>query len=85
MIMGKQQKKQQTVQAKTTPFIWWRVGLIWGAFMYVFNAIIYPLFAGLKITLAGLLLSIVVWVVAGLLFGLILKFFVERKKKKLQK
>jgi hypothetical protein len=48
---------------------WIRVGLLWGLFMYLFNVLLFPLLRGEKITLAGIVIGIPLWIIGGLFFG----------------
>jgi hypothetical protein len=50
-------------------FIWYK-GLIWGAIMYVFNTILFPLFDGEEINGMRLLIGVPIYFLAGILFGL---------------
>ena len=62
---------------------WKKEGLIFGLFMYVFNVILFPLFSSTdEITTKKLLLGIPVWILGGLVYGLVMKFYYDRKQKK---
>ena len=51
--------------------------------MYVFNVILFPLFRSTdEITTKRLLIGIPAWLLAGLIYGLIMKFYYDRKLKK---
>lgn len=54
-------------------FTWWYSGLRFGLSMYVFMTVLLPLLFGEGITTRKLLLGIPVWILAGLLFGLLMK------------
>ncbi len=57
---------------------WIKIGLNWGAFMFVAMSIAYPLIIGETITSYTLLLGLVIWTIAGLLFGYLLKSLLYR-------
>jgi hypothetical protein len=61
-------------------FTWWKVGLKWGAWMYVVLTLILPLIMGESITVHKLISGFFFWVVAGLVFGLWIKFIAVRRK-----
>jgi hypothetical protein len=61
-------------------FTWWKVGLKWGAWMYVVLTLILPLIMGESITVHKLISGFCFWVVAGLVFGLWIKFIAVRRK-----
>ncbi len=61
---------------------WLKEGLIFGLFMYVFNVILLPLLSYTdKITTRKLLVGIPVWLIGGLVYGLVMKFYYDRKKR----
>ena len=53
------------------PRAWWRVGLVWGAWMYIGNTIGLPYIIGEAVSTNRILIGIPAWIVAGLLFGLV--------------
>ena len=60
---------------------WLIEGLIFGLFMYVFNVILFPLFSSTdEITTKKLLVGIPVWLIGGLVYGLVMKFYYNRKQ-----
>jgi hypothetical protein len=65
---------------KKFKYQWWREGLIWGIFMYVFMVIVFPLIQGKDITQKGLLIGIPVWMICGLLSGLTMKWIYRKQK-----
>lgn len=65
-------------------FNWWRSGIGWGFFMYIFMEILMPFIIGEPITGKSLLLGIPIWAIGGLIFGLIMKMFPGKKKLKTQ-
>lgn len=54
---------------------WTKVGLLWGAIMFVIMSIIYPLIIGEKITTISILIGVVIWTIGGILFG-----YLQRKR-----
>jgi hypothetical protein len=63
---------------------WFRAGLFFGLFMYVFMVVLFPLIEGEAITQKGLLIGIPVWAVAGFVFGFTMKIINRKKKIKTQ-
>jgi hypothetical protein len=59
---------------------WWRAGLFFGLFMYVFMVILLPFIKGETLTQKGLLIGIPIWAVVGVLFGFTMKI-INRKKR----
>jgi hypothetical protein len=55
------------------PIKWWKVGLVWGFFMYLAMTIFIPILQKKAITQDTLLLSIPIWIAGGLLFGFSMK------------
>jgi len=49
--------------------IWIFTGLFWGAFMFLFNTILWPLSQHDPFTTKRLLIGAVIWTCTGLLFG----------------
>jgi hypothetical protein len=74
-------KFSKPLNLKQPAFKWWYAGLRWGLFMYVFMTILFPLIDGEGITQKNLLIGIPGWIVAGLLFSLIIKAIGGKKKK----
>ena len=48
---------------------WIYHGLFWGAFMFLFNTILWPLVQHEPLTSKRFLLGVVIWTLTGLLFG----------------
>jgi hypothetical protein len=46
---------------------WIRIGLSWGAFMYLSTVLLFPFLRGEKVSLFGVLIGIPLWVMGGLL------------------
>jgi hypothetical protein len=83
--LDKQKEKfSQPLNLTLPEYNWWYVGLRWGLFMYIMNALFFPLFDGTEHTLKRLLIGIPIWAAGGLLFGLTAKSMISAKKKKEQ-
>lgn len=54
---------------------WVKIGLIWGAFMFLFMSIVFPYFIGQKITRETLLLGLITWAISGLCFGYVMRLY----------
>lgn len=54
---------------------WWKAGLSWGVFMFLFMTIIIPLLQKEEITKEKVMISIPIWTIGGLLFGYTMKKF----------
>ncbi|MGY8909234.1 MAG: hypothetical protein ACKVIG_05135 [Flavobacteriales bacterium] len=52
---------------------WIKVGLGWGIWMFVITVFIFPYFGREEITIRSILLGIIIWPLAGLLFGFTMK------------
>ena len=59
---------------------WLLMGLLFGFFMYVLFAIIFPLIDGTGITQRGLLILLPICVAGGLVFGFAMKVIIGKKK-----
>jgi len=59
---------------------WVKFGLIWGVFMFIMINIIFPLFDGETKSLKEMLVSLLLWLPGGLLFG-----YLSRNKKPQEK
>lgn len=68
-------------EEKNTTKNWLKMGLIWGAIMYVIMTSVFPIFEQKEITQRGLLIGIPIWLIAGLGFGLIMKIWMNKKGK----
>ena len=77
-------KFSRPLQLTQPTFNWWRTGLGWGFFMYIFMEILIPFVSGVPITGKSLLIGIFIWGIGGLLFGLIMKMILGKKKMKTQ-
>lgn len=61
-------------------FTWWKIGLRWGAWMYVFMVLLFPLIERENITVHKLISGVVFCGTGGVAFGLWMRFFGTRKK-----
>jgi len=61
-------------------FTWWKVGLKFGAWMYVVMVLLFPLIEGESITIHKLTTGAIFWIIGGLVFGLWMKFIAVRRK-----
>lgn len=58
---------------------WIKTGLIFGGMMFIIMSVIYPLIIRNNITWSHLAVSLVIWTIAGLIFGFIMRFILSRK------
>lgn len=71
-------------EKKNTTRRWLISGLLFGLFMFIMMAIIYPLVTHQEITLRSLLISVPLWLIGGLGWGYTMKIVmikIEKKKK----
>ncbi|MCO6483065.1 MAG: hypothetical protein J5I62_09745 [Flavobacteriales bacterium] len=65
---------------------WIIQGLVWGAFMFIIMGIVYPLVEKEALTAGSLARALVLWLVAGLVYGWAMKHYMrwyeERKRKR---
>ena len=61
---------------------WLLFGLLWGLLMFVFMGILVPLIDGRELTAKWILISLVTWMVTGLIFGYANKWWAGRQKRK---
>ena len=52
---------------------WIKNGLAWGLIMFVIMVFIFPYFNEEEISIKSILLGVVIWSLAGLLFGITMK------------
>lgn len=52
---------------------WIKVGLAWGLWMFVIMSFIFPYFNKEDITIKSILLGLIIWSLAGLVFGYTMK------------
>lgn len=62
-------------------FGWIKLGLTWGAIMFLVMSIIFPLFYGIKINIQSLFFGLGLWSIGGLLFGFTMKLITTRTVK----
>jgi hypothetical protein len=58
---------------------WIKVGLIWGGLMFVIMTFIFPFFTDDGIDRKQILINIPVWIIAGLVFGYMMKFYFNKR------
>lgn len=76
-----QRKKFSQPLSNTLPdYDWWYEGLRWAVTMYIFMVFLFPLLLKENITLQRCLIGIPVWIVAGLLYGIMVKKMNRVKK-----
>ncbi len=61
---------------------WIKIGLIWGGLMFVIMAFIFPFFTDGGIDRKQILINITVWVIAGLVFGYMMKVYSGKRVEK---
>ena len=59
---------------------WLRAGLFFGFFMYIFAVVLFPLIMGESLTQRGLLIGVLIWGIAGFLFGFTMKILYRKKQ-----
>ena len=67
---------------KNTTKNWLKSGLFFGLFMYVMMTFIFPLIEQESINIKQILISIPLWLIAGLGWGYTMKIWVNKKEKK---
>ncbi len=71
-------------QNTSNPFdrkTWWLTGLTWASFMFILMSVLYPIAKGEVVTTNSIAISLTIWTVAGLVFGLSMFLFTESKGK----
>jgi len=58
---------------------WIIYGLVWGIFMLIIMNFIYPFFSGEQISWKNFLIALPIWIIGGLAFGAIMKFYKNQK------
>ncbi|WP_272150092.1 hypothetical protein [Tenacibaculum aiptasiae] len=58
---------------------WMKTGLIWGGIMFIMMNFIFPFFTKEPITTKKVLISLPIWILAGILFGLSQKKRIEKE------
>lgn len=85
--LEKQPERYQNIDIEKVPNpygqkSWIQTGLSWGLFMFIMMSVIFPFIDGSPINVNTILLGLVVWTIAGLLFGFTLKVFLGTALKK---
>lgn len=57
-------------------------GLIWGAFMFVFMGILFPLAEKKALTFPRVLTGLGIWLATGLVYGLVMRAFNRRQSRR---
>lgn len=71
-----------TLENNANPFEkkkWIKTGLIWGGFMFIVMTLGFPLVSGEEINIRSLGIGLIIWTIAGLLFGYTMKLFMRKK------
>jgi hypothetical protein len=76
------EKFSRSLSLTPPELVWWKTGLGFGIVMFVCMELISPLLDGSGITARKLLIGVPVWVLAGLLFGRMVKIMFGTKPKK---
>ena len=85
--LKKQPKRYENIHLEITPNPfdkknWIKTGLTWGAFMFIIITFGFPYFIdGQKITSKSILIGLIIWTIAGLVFGYTMKLFMSKKGK----
>ncbi|HQE11494.1 MAG TPA: hypothetical protein PLQ78_01970 [Flavipsychrobacter sp.] len=64
--------------------LWIIEGLVWGVFMFLMMGILFPLAQKEPFTTKRVLLSLLYWLIGGLVYGYILKLFQNYVQKRKQ-
>ena len=78
------QKFSKPLKLTTPEYNWVTQGLSFGLFMFVFMDLIFPLFDGEGYHPIKILVGVVIWTLAGLLFGYVMKKLVFNPSKNSQ-
>ncbi|TXD49580.1 hypothetical protein [Polaribacter sp. IC063] len=81
--LKKQPKRYINIDIKMRPNpydkkSWIKTGLSWGGFMFIVISILFPYFENQEITLKNILIGLVLWTIAGLVFGYTMKIFMNK-------
>lgn len=60
---------------------WILIGLFWALGMVMFASLLYPIVMGQEITVQRILIDVVVYLFAGLIFGFVIYRFTQKKVK----
>lgn len=77
-----QRFKELKIQEVKNPFEgkgWIKMGLIWGGIMFVIMTFIFPFFTDDGIERKQILINVPVWIIAGLVFGYIMKAYFGKR------
>jgi hypothetical protein len=74
--------EESPVESRISKYGWIYQGLLWATFMILFTGVGEPLYNGDPITFETLFHKTLLWIPAGLLFGLVTRYFARRKEKK---
>ena len=69
------------IEKNNTTRNWLKSGLYFGVFMFLCMVIIYPLIRGKEITLEDIMIGIPLWIIGGLVWGLTMKWWMNKKGK----
>lgn len=69
----------ETLEHKKTN--WLKMGLLWGTFMFIIMILLMPLITGTNYEVRNFLIGIPIWLIAGLTFGLVMKWWMGKKIK----
>lgn len=58
---------------------WVKMGLLWGTFMYIVMTLLLPPIIGSSYELVNFLIGIPIWLIAGLIFGYVMKWWMGKK------
>lgn len=67
------------MQNESAKSVWILRGLLWGVFMFLVMEIVTPFADGIQLQTGKVLIKLVIWLVAGLVFGYTVNL-VERRK-----
>jgi len=81
--LKKQPERYKNINIETSPNpfgkkSWFKTGLTWGVLMFLIMSIVFPYFKGQEITLKILLIEFAIWIISGLIFGYIMKLFMNQ-------
>ena len=58
------------------------IGIVWAFFMILFTQFLFPWFMGNEITKHKLYFAVPIWIVAGLIYGFLMKHSATKKEKR---
>jgi hypothetical protein len=79
-LKTQEEKFSRPLDLTTPEANWLIVGMSWGTFMYVFNTLLFPLLDNEPITKRELIVGIPIWIIGGVLFGLVMRSFAGKSK-----